>query len=122
MAKLYELILIPWLIIAIIIFFALLKINAPYGKFLDKSFKIKLPYKIGWFLQEIISPISLLFFFLYNNTQIEINLTYFFIFLWVLHYIYRSIIFPLRMKSNTSQIPLAIMFSAIFLCILYQKS
>ena len=113
MIKIYELILISWLALAVIIFFILLKINAPYGKFFTKNIGLALPYKLGWFIQEIISPLSLLFFFLVNNSQHN-PVLWFFILLWTIHYIYRSIIFPLRMKKNTSKIPLIIMLSAIF--------
>ena len=113
MLKLYEFILFPWISLAIIVFFILLKINAPYGKFFNFKLGPSLPYKLGWFIQEIISPIVLLLFYLTgSNDSNMINI--FFILAWVIHYIYRSIFFPLRMKKNTTRIPFVIVLSAMF--------
>ena len=112
MLKLYEFILFPWVAIAIIVFFILLKINAPYGKFFTFNLGVSLPYKLGWFIQEIISPIALLLFYLTGTNDSNI-INIFFISLWVGHYIYRSIFFPFRIKKNTRRIPLLIVLSAV---------
>ena len=113
MARIYELILIPWLILGIIAFIALFWVNAPYGKFSSNNIKFALPYKLGWIIQEIISPLSFSYFFFINGTNKSI-ITWFFFTTWITHYIYRSIIFPLRMKNNTSEISLSVLSSAIF--------
>ena len=113
MLKIYELILYPWLILAAIIFLTLLIINAPYGRFFKKNFGFSLNFKLGWFIQEIVSPLSFSFFFLYGPIEKNIT-TWFFYSIWILHYIYRSIIYPLRMNKNSSKIPIVIIFSAIF--------
>ena len=113
MLKIYELILLPWSILAIIIFFVLFRINAPYGKFHTNKKIISLPYKLGWFIQEIISPFSLFLCFYLTNDN-KFSLSYFFIILWLIHYIYRSIFFPLRIKKNSSRIPVMIVISAVF--------
>ena len=112
MLKIYELILYPWLTLAVIIFFILLKINAPYGKFFNKDFGLSLNYKLGWFIQEIVSPLTFSFFFFHGPIQKNI-ITWIFFSIWILHYIYRSIVFPLRMNKNNSKIPMAIILSAI---------
>ncbi len=112
MLKIYELILYPWLTLAVIIFFILLKINAPYGKFFNKDFGLSLNYKLGWFIQEIVSPLTFSFFFFHGPIQKNI-ITWIFFSIWILHYIYRSIVFPLRMNKNNSKIPIAIILSAI---------
>ena len=113
MQKIYELILLPWLCIAIMTFIVLLKINAPYGKFFNTKFGFSLPYKIGWFLQESISPIIFSVFFLINGVQSHNNIIWVFFAIWVFHYFYRSVIFPLRMGANGSRIPITIIFSAV---------
>tara|TARA_Y100000590_G_scaffold466346_1_gene641381 strand:- start:146 stop:898 length:753 start_codon:yes stop_codon:yes gene_type:complete len=109
--NIYNLILIPWLFVAIISFFSLLKINAPYGKFSKKGWGKLFNYKIGWFIQEIISPITFSYFFLTGTTNKNIIFWILFV-IWVGHYINRSIIFPLRI-SDASKIPLSIVLSAI---------
>ena len=41
------------------------------------------------------------------------NIIWIFFAIWVFHYFYRSVIFPLRMGPNGSRIPIAIIFSAV---------
>ena len=113
MEKIYETILYPWILIALISFISLLKINAPYGKFFNKKFGFSLPYKLGWFIQEIISPLSLIIFYFLNTNNSNNKIVYFFLLIWILHYIYRSIIFPLRMGNNSSKIPILVILSAV---------
>ena len=113
MEKIYETILYPWIFIALISFVALLKINAPYGKFFNKNFGFSLPYKIGWFIQEIISPLSLIIFYFLNTNNLNSKIVWFFLLIWISHYTYRSIIFPLRMGNNTSRIPILVILSAV---------
>ena len=108
----YNSILIPWLILAIISFLFLFKINAPYGKFSNKTWGKLHNYKIGWFIQEIISPLSFSYFFILGIG--EKNIVSWILFsIWIGHYINRSIIFPLRL-TNAAKIPTSIILSAIF--------
>jgi len=69
--------------------------------------------KLGWVMQEAPSMIFLTIFFLLG-TGIKTHAAWFFWGLWVLHYINRSIIFPLRTRTNNKQIPVLIVASAIF--------
>lgn len=110
--NLYNIILIPWLILAIISFFLLFKITAPYGKFSNKKFGFLIDYKLGWFIQEIISPLFLFYFFIIGNGEKSI-IHWFLILIWIIHYINRSIIFPLRINIS-SKIPISVICSAIF--------
>jgi len=112
MQSLYNYILLPWLILALISFFLLLKINAPYGKFYSKGWGMLFEYKLGWFIQEIVSPITFSYFFIIGVGEKNIVSCILFV-MWVAHYINRSIIFPLRLKT-TSKIPLSVIISAIF--------
>ena len=107
----YNLILIPWLILAILTFFLLFSVTAPYGKFSSSNWGILINYRIGWFIQEIISPISFSYFFLTGSTGKSFTIWVLFS-IWIFHYINRSIIFPIRIK-NGSKIPIPIILSAI---------
>ena len=64
MQSIYQNILLPWLIIGFISFIILLKVKAPYGKFSSKSWGKTISYQLGWFIQEIISPLIFSYFFL----------------------------------------------------------
>ena len=112
LSNLYNLILIPWLILAIISFLLLFKITAPYGKFSDRKYGVLINYKLGWFIQEIISPLFLFYFFYIGDIE-KTFIHWFLIIIWIVHYINRSIIFPLRLKKS-SKMPISVILSAIF--------
>ena len=90
----------------------LFKITAPYGKFSDRKYGVLINYKLGWFIQEIISPLFLFYFF-YTGDIEKTFIHWFLIIIWILHYINRSIIFPLRLKKS-SKMPISVILSAIF--------
>ena len=113
--SLYNYILIPWVILGLLTFIVLLKVKAPYGKFVNQGWGPSISFKWGWILQEIISPISFSFFFLWTIQEKGFVVWIFFL-IWNLHYINRSIIFPLRKREheNTPKCPIVIIISAIF--------
>ena len=110
--SIYDFLLIPWLITAIIAFILLFTVTAPYGRFSNSSWGYLVNYRFGWFLQEIISPLSFSFFF-FNGSAEKTIVSWVLFFIWVLHYINRSIIFPMRIPDG-SKIPIPIIASAIF--------
>jgi len=111
----YNNIFIPWVLLGFLTFIVLLWVKAPYGKFVNTRWGPVMSFKWGWILQEIISPISFSFFFLLTIKDSGFVVWIFFI-IWNLHYINRSIIFPLRKRErkNTPKCPVIIMFSAVF--------
>jgi len=108
----YDVILLPWLVLSIISFLFLFRINAPYGKFSNKKWGKLFDFKFAWFIQEIISPITFSYFFITGIADKNI-ISWILFTIWVGHYINRSIIFPIRL-SNTSKIPLSVILSAVF--------
>jgi 3-oxo-5-alpha-steroid 4-dehydrogenase 1 len=102
----FELLLLIWFAIGLIAFFILLKIPAPYGKFAKENWGPMIPSKIGWIVMEIISPLTLLYFYCNGNVEKSITSTIF-ISLWVAHYFNRSIIYPFR-QNNPVKMPLLI--------------
>jgi len=112
LSVIYNYILLPWLILAIISFLFLLKTNAPYGKFSNNKWGKLHNYKIGWFIQEIISPLSFSYFFMIGSGEKNI-ISWILFSIWVGHYINRSVFFPIRI-TNASKIPTSVILSAIF--------
>lgn len=106
-----------WIAIAVITFVALLFIRQPYGRHVRKGFGYMINNKLGWLVMEIISPIAFNFFFLHGNTM-KTPLHWLFFAIFNLHYLNRSIIFPLRTNTKGKKIPLSIVLSAIvFNCV-----
>ena len=99
--------------VGIIAFPILLKITQPYGRHVTSKWGPMIGNKLGWIIQESPSMIFLSIFF-FTGTGEKTKIVWFFWALWILHYINRSIIFPLRTHTNNKQIPVLIVISAIF--------
>ena len=108
--SIYNSILYPWLFLGLFSFFLLFFITAPYGRH-NKKMGPMIKGKLGWFIQEIISPLTFAYFFIMGDSIKTPEMWVFFI-LWMGHYFNRSIIFPLRQK-NAKDSALIVVFSAI---------
>lgn len=97
-----------WIIIALVIFIVLLFITAPYGRHTKTTWGPLIDNKIGWFLMEFFVLVVLYFFLLTGTNSISTAngiIAAFF----TLHYINRSIVFPLRIKTSGKKMPVLIM-------------
>lgn len=101
-----------WIGLALLLLPFILKNKAPYGRYVSSKWGITIPNKLGWFLMEIISPAMLLGSFFWS-AQPKSGFAIFLVLLWCLHYFNRSIIFPLRTKTNGKVIPLTLVLFAI---------
>ena len=101
-----------WIAIAIIVFFVLLKINAPYGRHTKTNWGFLIDNKLGWFIMEFF-VLVVLYYFLYTGTNSISFVNIIIVSLFSLHYINRSIIYPLRIKTKGKKMPIVIMFSAM---------
>jgi 3-oxo-5-alpha-steroid 4-dehydrogenase 1 len=106
--------LIVWLWIGcgLLIFPAVLRIVAPYGRHTTKQWGALINNRAGWIIME--SPALLIFsgFFLFGSLKHN-AVTWVFFSLWILHYINRTLVFPFRLRTKGKQMPLAIVFMAI---------
>lgn len=104
---------IVWLAIAVIIFPFLLKITPPYGRHSKNNWGPMVDNRLGWFLMEF--PSLLIFILLILLGPNHPSTTVWVLFsLWTIHYINRSVIFPLRTKTKGKKMPVIIMLSAVF--------
>ena len=101
-----------WIGIGLVSLPFLLRVTQPYGRHASSSWGPMIDNRLGWIVQEAPSMIFLSLFF-FTGTLIKTHASYFFWGLWVAHYIYRSIIYPLRTKTNGKKIPVVIVLSAI---------
>ncbi len=108
-----------WIFTGIAIFIALQFIAAPYGRYIDLNEKGSkwgptINNRSGWILMElpalIICPTLII---TGSNTHNPYIL--FFLTLWLLHYVHRTLIFPFKLQSNGRRIPITtILFGVIF--------
>ena len=110
--QIYNTILIPWAVMGLIIFFILLFVTAPYGRHSQNNWGPMISSKLGWILQEGVSPIIFAYFFL-TGPSIKTEAMWIFFIIWVGHYFNRSFIYPFK-QHNSNQMPILIMLSAVF--------
>tara|TARA_B100001059_G_C17777119_1_gene551954 strand:- start:285 stop:1025 length:741 start_codon:yes stop_codon:yes gene_type:complete len=104
---------IIWTVIGIILFPIILKNKAPYGRHTTKKWGKTISNKTGWIIMELPALLICPLFYFTNTTNLP-SLNTFFVGLWIIHYINRTIIFPFRIKTKGKKMPLAIALSAIF--------
>jgi 3-oxo-5-alpha-steroid 4-dehydrogenase 1 len=108
----YHTFIVCWMTLAGLIFLYLLYKPAPYGRYVSRNWGPMIPNRTGWFIMEI-TVLAALFsrllpFHSAPSLPVVVMVGFF-----CLHYINRSIIFPLRMKTSGKQMPLVIVLSAM---------
>jgi hypothetical protein len=113
--EVFNLLVWTWIGIAIITFLVLIifKIKAPYGRHASNKWGKMVDNHWGWFWMEL--PALLVFPLLAIFGPAEKNLlSWLLIGLWIIHYFYRTIIFPFKVKATNKKMPLVIVLSGLF--------
>lgn len=101
-----------WMALGVMTFFILLKINPPYGRHTSKNWGPFIENSTAWFLMEFPVLIVVGSLAFWNNPDITpgaiVSAG-----LFCAHYIHRSIVFPLRLKTKGKKMPVVIMMLAI---------
>lgn len=108
----YFYIAVTWIVIGIITFFYLFKKTAPYGRHTTTTWGPLIDNKLGWFLMEFFVLVVLFSFLLSGSVQVNM-VSGIMIGFFAFHYLNRSILFPLRIKTQGKKMPLVIMLSAM---------
>lgn len=109
----YQAILFCWIAVAIIVFFLLLRITAPYGRYNSGKWGPGVANKWGWIIMEL-PVLIVLWVFLYQSIGELSATSWLLISLFCFHYLNRIFIFPFRIRTRGKKIPLAIVLSAVF--------
>lgn len=96
---------------------ALLKVAAPYGRFVRPGWGPTIPARLGWVLME--SPAAIFFIFVYAlGANAATNAPVALLALWQLHYINRTFVYPFRLRGSGKRMPIAIALMAfLFNCL-----
>jgi 3-oxo-5-alpha-steroid 4-dehydrogenase 1 len=109
----FKLIVDSWIILALIVFLLLLFITAPYGRHTTRKWGFTIPNRLGWFFME--TPVLIVFLYFFITGKAEKNVTsWMIVMLFALHYVNRSLIYPFRIKTKGKEMPLLIVFMALF--------
>lgn len=110
--QLYSQLIRAWMAVAIAAFLYLLRQNAPYGRHTRPGWGPTLDNRLGWFLMEFPVIVVFLIALFWDHRSISPQVALFsgcFLF----HYINRSIVFPLRLRTRGKRMPWVIVLSAI---------
>ena len=109
----FQILINSWIGIGIITFLILLFITAPYGRHIRSGWGPNLQKRFGWILMETPALyVMWLFYFLYADfTNIVLII---FLFIWSIHYINRSIIWPFLIDKNGSMPLIVALLAFIF--------
>jgi 3-oxo-5-alpha-steroid 4-dehydrogenase 1 len=97
--------------IAVVVFVSLFFVDADYGKFYDKKWGPAINNKLGWVLMEAPVFIAMLVLWLCSDRRDDL-VRMAFLFLFELHYIQRSFVFPFRLRGD-SVMPLSIILMGV---------
>jgi steroid 5-alpha reductase family enzyme len=97
--------------IAIIVFIVLFFISAPYGRYSQSTWGPLVNPKLGWFLMEFPAAFAHFYFFCKRKSSVGLPSTLFCLF-FELHYLNRSLVFPLLMSSSAKKMPISVVAMA----------
>ena len=102
-----------WIFIGLCTFLYLIfsKTIAPYGRHSNSKWGIMIDNRWGWFWMELPALLLMPVIVLISPTEKNLIITLM-LSLWVLHYFYRTILFPIKLKTKGKKIPIAIVISA----------
>ena len=107
----YYNLLLAWSLLCLVAGFFLFFRTAPYGRHLREGWGVEVSSRLGWILFE--SPpvyLMIVFFFLYSNQSFVQIL---FVSIWMVHYLNRSFVWPLKAKISGKPMPLIVIFLAL---------
>jgi hypothetical protein len=106
-ARIYQILLLGFIAVALLTAAALLFITAPYGRHTaGRRWGPQIRSRLGWILMEAPSPIVFFLCFLLGDRRGAAALV--FLLMWQAHYIHRAFIFPFRMRGGDKPMPLMI--------------
>ena len=113
MEQLYTWVLAVELFFAVIVFFILFKVTAPYGKFLRKGWGTSMPAKYGWMIMESPSIFLMVYFFIVSEGWGDVPKILFLV-IWLSHYAHRTFVYPFTITSKNKPYPVLLVVFAIF--------
>jgi steroid 5-alpha reductase family enzyme len=103
----YQYGIIAVLILALVIIVALFFIRAPYGRYKRTNRGLSLTPRIGWVLMELPSVIGFAWIYFQGGSAYQL-VTLMLFCMWELHYVQRTFIYTLLMRSSATPIPLSV--------------
>lgn len=77
-------------------------VPSPYGRFASSKYGVSVGPRLGWFLMELPSTVSFLFFYVQGPRRSE-TVPLVFLAMWLIHYANRGFYFPFRIRAPRGQ-------------------
>ena len=111
----YQWLLVAEFLFAGLVFVLLFFLSAPYGKFYRTGWGPTVPPKWGWMIMEL--PAVLIIGYWFFQTEDWNSPVVFFLLMWQVHYVFRSLVYPFFAGSRKPYPVLLIMFALVFNCV-----
>ena len=109
----FQIICYVWMAIAVVVFFTMFFVTAPFGRHTTEKWGPTIGNKTGWVIMELPS-LLIMTWFLITGTNSLTTLAWILFALWILHYFNRTVIYPIRIKPTEKKMPVVIVLSAVF--------
>ncbi len=111
--SLFELAIPAWMVVALATMAVLFFVTAPYGRHSRPGWGPSLPAWLGWMVMEAASPLAFSLFLLPGNDHLTLPVLAFWV-LWMVHYVNRAFVYPLRMADNRRPMAISVAGMAVF--------
>lgn len=101
-----------WLTIGLLVFVLLFKVQAPYGRHNRVGWGPVIDNRLAWVLMELVVLLSLALFIWQGKNNINQPVALM-VGLFTVHYVHRSLIFPLKLRTRGKKMPAVIMLMAM---------
>jgi protein-S-isoprenylcysteine O-methyltransferase Ste14 len=108
----YLIFIICWIAVGIVAGLYLLRKAAPYGRFSTNTWGPMIGNKAGWFLMEVTVMVTFACWIPFGSFNWKTPATVMII-IFFIHYLHRSCIYPLVIRTRGKKMPLVIMLSAM---------
>lgn len=108
----YRWLLAGWFVLAIVVFVALLKWPAPYGRHVRAGWGPAIGTRSGWVVMEAPAVAWFALWYVQGAGASSLTLTAFFV-MWQAHYVHRAFLYPLMLRSAERRMPLVVVGMAI---------
>jgi len=118
----YRILLWAWMVLAILVFFVLLKVPAPYGRTVRKGWGPRINARLGWLVMESPAVVFFAAFCCYfraagfDGNSLPVSLV--FVGIWQAHYIQRGLVYPFRLRGGRAKMTVSVVVLAMVFNIL----
>jgi len=108
----FNILVISWTVLPIVIFPFLLKIRAPYGRHVRSGWGPMIDNHWGWFWMEVPALLTFPLLAIFGPAEKD-TLSWVLIALWGFHYLNRVLIFPFRLHTKGKKMPISVSLMAV---------